>query len=833
MWRWLMVCLVPVWIVSAAGEASPGRSEGGRLEKALSGAALQRVFEKTYTDPGSLPELRVAGEQAASPQFPLQHTAVSANIEGDVAAVTVTQRYRNLAEQPIEVVYVFPLPENAAVDAMKFQIGERVVEAEIKERQVARRTYDHAKQHGHAAALLEQERPNVFTQSVANIPPRTELLVTVSYLQPLTFFDSGFEFVFPMVVGPRFSPSGVADAGNIQPPLFGNGERNGHDVSLSLRARAHSPITTYQVPTHDVVYEPTFDGTLSLTLSPGDRLPNRDFVLRYAVDASTSKAALLSYAEGKDGYLSLLITPPKGEASTQPRELVFVVDISGSMHGVPLSMCQDAMRAALTLMRPTDTFNVITFAGYTAKLFTASQPANQANLEVAGRFVSSLQAGGGTMLGDAIKAALDTSPTTNRTRHVFFMTDGYVGNEASILADTRRYVAAHRDRGSSARVFGFGVGSSVNRFLIEGLGKEGDGLSVYATTREDPADAVNRFFHTIDRSVLEALSIDWGGLPVTDVLPTRLPDLFADKPIVVRARYDADALARANSHSQTVVRVRGTAGGVTQELPTPVRLQANAGARSVRTLWARERAHEFEREMWAGDNATAARGLTELGLNYGIVTRMTSLVAVDRSIRVDGQATTVQQPGFAPEGVDREMAGGQAPITQAQGSIGLRGIGSGGGGAGHGYGAGSLGRAMAARPKMGGGNVGASQWATPNINPPRPESEAKADEKPADDGLRKGTAGASDLVEAVMSRALLAERPALVALLNKHGLSNVTLTFFVSAEGRLLQIRATTELDKQLLFELRQLLAKVVVRGLPSGKPFRYTLLAESPRSSR
>jgi Ca-activated chloride channel homolog len=645
---------------------------------------------RVHTDPGDIPQLKVVVD-GKKLDLPLKHTAVKAEITGYVARVEVTQTYQNPFAYPIEAIYVFPLPENSAVDDMRMVIGDRVIQADIKKREEARRTYEDAKKQGYTAALLEQERPNVFTQSVANIEPGTDIDVIIRYVQNLTYDAGEYEFVFPMVVGPRFFPGAptggksgtgwgvdtdqVPDASRISPAVLGGGMRSGHDISIEVLAVAGLPISTWEVPTHDVQYLPTTDGSLALELSPKDSLPNRDFVLRYHVDGKEPQATVLTHRSGKDGYLTLIVQPPTFDIDklVGNRELIFVVDISGSMSGVPISMCQDAMETAIKNMRPVDTFNVITFAGATGKAFEASRPANDSNIKDALDFIRKMQAGGGTYMLDGIKAALGDEVERGRNRYVFFLTDGYVGNEGEILAATQRMISAIERRGDKAKVFGFGVGSSVNRYLIDGLGKAGKGTGVYATTREDPTLAVNKFYRFIDRSLLEDVEINWGPLAIEQVFPTQIPDLFASRPLILHAKY--------MTPGSGTITIKGRANGKALELPVTITLPDLETKNEVLgTLWARAKIDWLSRELWSGPQPQVIDSITELGIAHRIVTQYTSFVAVDRSKKVQGDLKTIVQPVETPEGVDPTMAGAGIynaapadPSPMAQPPMGMRG----------------------------------------------------------------------------------------------------------------------------------------------------------------
>lgn len=618
-----------------------------------------------YTDPGDIPHLEVAGEKT---RLPLEHTRVRANLRGFVAEVEVTQTYQNSSDRPIEAVYVFPLPENSAVYSMRMVIGERVIEADVRKRDEARKLYQQAKREGHTAALLEQERSNIFTQSVANIEPGKAIDVVTRYVQDLTYDAGQYEFVFPMVVGPRFIPgepvattqgtgtrrdtTSVPDASRITPPMMGPGERTGHDISVEVTLDAGSMVGDIEAPTHPVVAQHPGDGTLRVALAERRSIPNRDFVLRYRVSGERPRARLLLSELGANGgYFSLVLHPPRldVDALVGQRELLFVVDVSGSMQGLPLELCRRAMREALLKLRPVDTFNIITFSGSTGHAFPAPRPANQTAVRDAFEFVDKMVAGGGTYMANAVSEALRPDVARGRHRYVFFLTDGYVGGDDAIFHGTKSLVSSLEERGQRARVFGVGVGSSVNRGLIEGISRLGKGVSTYIGSREDPARAVNQVYRYIDRAVLTELRPDLADAGASEMYPAALPDLFASHPVILHGRYRKVPEGR--------VVVRGKVGGNAIEIPVEVRRDAGAGAGVLGRLWARAKVASLEEELWAKGAAEAEKGITDLGLSFHLVTRYTSLIAVDWSRKAsDGNPETIVQPVDAPEGVSMEMA---------------------------------------------------------------------------------------------------------------------------------------------------------------------------------
>lgn len=632
-------------------------------------AAVGARFE-LMTDPGELPYLALARSDGTE-RLPLEHTHVNAALNGMLAEVEVRQTYENSSAKAIEAVYTFPLPENSAVNFMQIVVGKRTITAEIDERQRARRRYTEAKREGFTAALLEQERPNVFTQSVANIPPGERIDVIVRYVQDLSYDQGQYEFVFPMVVGPRFMPGAstgtqsgsgthadtdrVPDGSRISPPYMGKGERSAHDISIEVSAAAAEPIERFQAVTHPVVNQKSADGSLHLALAERASIPNRDFVLRYSTASAQPEAALYTSEVLGSGYFSLVVEPPTldVEELVGRRELIFVVDVSGSMAGTPLALCRTAMRAALEGLRPQDTFNIITFSGHTTQAFPEPRPANRNNVAEALRVVDEMRAGGGTQMLNAIDAALAPHVATGRHRYVFFMTDGYVGNEAEILERSARFVSEYEAAGVRAKVFGFGVGSSPNRHLVSGLGQVGKGVSVYASTREDPIRAVNQFYHYIDRAILTDVRIDWGGLTASEVYPNEMPDLFASHPLVLHGRY-------TGKPDRPIRLVANTSQGAI-ELPVSVHPAKTRGepSHALGSLWARAKIDELDEALRDGSLPDAQARITELGLTHRLVTRFTSFVAVDSSRRVsDGTPQQVVQPNEAPEGVDLKSAGG-------------------------------------------------------------------------------------------------------------------------------------------------------------------------------
>jgi Ca-activated chloride channel family protein len=611
-----------------------------------------------YTSPGELPQLVFVDGEGKANNLPLQHTDVKARVRGHVAEVQVGQEFRNDRSEPIEVTYTFPLPENSAVDSMRMVIGERVIEGEIQKRAQARATYEQAREDGYTSALLEQERPNIFTQSVANVPPGESITVEITYLQTLSQDAGTYEFVFPMVVGPRFIPPGVAvpDAARIMPPVLGKGTRTGHDVSLSLDVSLGSTVAGWDAPTHTVVGEATTDG-FTARLADAETIPNRDFVIRWSAAGTSTQARLLLGPKDDrgQGHFALIVQPPALDLDelVGRREMIFVVDRSGSMSGVPLALAKQTLREALNRLRPVDTFDVIGFESGTERLFGTPRPANTDNLVMAERFIDGMQAGGGTMMAGAVEAALEPELSEGRDRYVFFLTDGYIGNETEIFAGTRSLIRRAERHGLQARVFGVGIGAAPNDYLLEGIAEAGEGAALRIGNREDPEAAVESWYRYVDHAVLEDLDIDWGGLQVSHRYPSELPDLFASHAVVLLGRYAGEV------RGDVTLEARSAEGGSTVTIPVVV-AASEVDDRILSTLWAREKIADLTAAGWDGaiDQAELERSITEVGLDFGLVTAFTSFVAVDRSRVVgNGNPLHVTQPVEVPEDVDPVMAG--------------------------------------------------------------------------------------------------------------------------------------------------------------------------------
>jgi Ca-activated chloride channel family protein len=532
-------------------------------------------------------------------------------------------------------------------------IGERRIRGIIRERQDAQRIYQEAKRQGYVASLLTEERPNVFMQSVANIEPGKEIDVDIRYFQTLAYADGWYEFVFPMVVGPRFNPAGMkAGIGavprgasglsgqNTEVQYLKPGERSTHDVSLTVELDAGVPIEEFECKSHQVTHESASPEKLTVSLGPADRLPNRDFVLRYRVAGEQIKSSLLTSRDERGSYFTLMLYPPKdlGPLERQALELVFVLDCSGSMSGRPIQQAKAAVARGLRLLQPGDSFQIINFSVTASQLGPAPLPATPENVERGLEYLSALEGEGGTMMLEGVKAALDFPHDPERLRFVCFLTDGYIGNEAEILGEIHR-------RLGPARIFSFGIGSAVNRYLLDHIAQLGRGAVAYLGPRDNAAQIMEDFFVRISHPALTDLAIDWGGLQVTEVFPQKLPDLFVGRPVVVTGRF-------AGSPDATI-RVSGKmAGEMTQvEIAAPVNdlTSTHPGLPSV---WARMKIAELAKRSLYEPNRELPEEIKQVALDYGLMSAFTAFIAVDSSRPTAGsEGTTVPVAVPVPEGV--------------------------------------------------------------------------------------------------------------------------------------------------------------------------------------
>lgn len=606
--------------------------------------------------PAEGPYFAVPGADPSVDALPLKSTKVDVRIAGVIADVTVTQRYRNEGRRPIEARYVFPGSTRAAVYAMQVTLGDRVLHAKIDEKQRARIRHETAKREGKTSALLEQERPNVFQMSVANILPGDDVQVELRYTELIAPNEGRYEFVFPTVVGPRYHVPASAGGSSTFPATahLKEGEPARTAFDLNVHFASPLPVGELQSRTHRI--EVAGEGTPTAEVQLADTGPrdNRDFVLGWRLAGERTATGLTLFrGEGDDGapgenFFLALVEPPKQIAPAQinPREYVFVVDISGSMHGYPLNTAKALLRELIGGLRLSDTFNVLLFSGSSQMLAERPVPATRANIERAVATIEQARGGGSTEIVPALKRIAALPKPTEVARSVIVVTDGFVTVENEVFALVRRNLG-------NSNVFAFGIGTSVNRHLIEGIARAGQGEAFVVTKPELAAAQAERLRRMINAPVLTSLHARFDGLDVYDVEPASLdalPDVLGGRPVVVFGKW------RGAPAGQLVLEGQG-AQGTYSEAVRVTAPDANAGA--LRHLWARQRIAELSDQEALEGGSARRDDITALGLRYSLLTQYTSFIAVDERVRTTEAAAKVDQPLPLPEGVSNLAVGAE------------------------------------------------------------------------------------------------------------------------------------------------------------------------------
>lgn len=630
----------------------PGQTVPSREEELWVVAKYQGEAQPPATDdgPGTGALLARTPESQQPVPVPLKHTDVKADIAGYLATVDVTQNYHNPFNSKIEAVYVFPLPHNAAINEFVMTIGQRKIRGIIRERAEAERIYQEARGQGYVASLLTQERPNIFTQSVANIEPGKQIDIHIRYFHTLAYEDGWYAWHFPMVVGPRFNPPGSTDGiGAVprnQPGASGQStevqylkptERSGHDISLAVHLDAGVKIEQIEVPSHRADTRPA-ESSADVTLARSDSIPNKDFVLRYRVAGDKLKSAILASNDQKGGYFTLMLYPPQSlnALPRRPIELVYVIDCSGSMGGQPIAQAKAAIHHSLSKMRPDDTFQIIKFSNDAQAMSDRPLPFSRDNVNRALAWLDQPYGGGGTMMIEGIRKALDAPRDQSRLRFVCFLTDGFIGNEAQILGEIHQRIG-------DSRIFSFGVGSSVNRYLLDHMAKMGRGAVAYLALNQKAEPVMDAFFERISHPALTDISIDWGGMQVSEVYPAQLPDLFVGRPVILTGRFSGNGTAQ--------IRVKGKVGGENEQIPLALNLDKTARRDALRPIWARMKIADLADQSTWQDNPNLPAQIKSLALEHNLMSAFTAFVAVDATQKTAGDyGTSVAVPVPTPEG---------------------------------------------------------------------------------------------------------------------------------------------------------------------------------------
>ena len=615
--------------------------------------------EEEYTEPEDKtlsPYFFVEGDPNVD-RLPLKDTRVQIDVSGVIADVTVVQTYRNEGSRPINARYVFPASTRAAVYGMKMKIGDQIIVAKIKQREKAQKEFEQAKQEGKSASLLEQDRPNVFTMNLANMMPGEQVDIELRYTELLAPTEGIYEVVYPTVVGPRYSSETESKARKqdrfVKNPYFREGEKPSSTLHISTRISAGVPIQELGCTSHKIAPQWHSASIAQLTLDEPDAFQgNRDFILRYRLTGEQISSGLLLY-QGEDENFFLYMAQPPARVATDdipPREYIFVVDVSGSMEGFPLTISKKLLRDLIGQLRPSDLFNVVLFAGDASVLSSTSLEANQQNIARAIGLIEQQRGSGGTELLAAVKQGMEIPRQGDVSRSIVLITDGYISGEAGVFD----YI---RENLNQTNVFSFGIGTGVNRYLIEGVAKAGMGEPFVVTDESEAPGVADKFREYIQTPVLTDIQVTSPGFDTYDVHTTHLPDLFARRPVILFGKWRGSPSGSFELHGKT-----GRGDYVTHLDVTGV--QPEESNRALRYLWARSRIAELSDYGSYQENPETEGAITALGLKYNLLTQYTSFIAVREMVtNHHGSAEDVDQPLPLPVGVSNLAVGSEPEIV--------------------------------------------------------------------------------------------------------------------------------------------------------------------------
>ncbi len=588
--------------------------------------------------------------------FPLLSTTANVSIAGMVAQTELKQVYKNDGKKTIEAIYVFPLGTKSAINAMRMQIGTRIIEADIHKTEEARQIYEAAKNQGKTASLLEQKRPNVFQMNVANIMPGDKVEVTVYYSEALIPDAGEYGFIFPTVVGPRFT--GESSTEDLKGkdnwtvnPYQHEGKLAPYTFGMNVNIKSGIMVAKAWSPSHKIITDFTDGNNVKVALSPKEENGgNRDFILKYSLRGNAINTGVLLYPGQDENFFLTMIEPPaKVEASMiPPREYLFIMDVSGSMSGFPLEISKKVIKEILSNLRGQDYFNIMFFAGGSNTLFEKPMPATSNNRNKAIEMITKQEGSGGTEILEAFTKASGLAKKEGMSRIIVTMTDGYISVEKEVFDLMAKKMG-------SANFFSFGIGTSVNRFLIEGMARMGKGEPFVVTGQDEAQAAADKFISYIKSPVLTDIKVKYEGFDAYDVEPESVPDLFAQRPLVISGKY---------KHASGRIIVTGmSANGKFEKVINMGGYEQDPRNEAIKYLWAREKVARLDDYSKVGANVKDE--VTELGLKYHLMTAYTSFVAVDKVVRETGEVVTVKQPLPLPEGVSDNAVGTQLQAAAA------------------------------------------------------------------------------------------------------------------------------------------------------------------------
>ncbi len=597
--------------------------------------------EEENEDKTRSPYFHVESEEVGVDSFPLKSTDVTTNIEGIIADTYVVQTYANQGTKPINASYVFPASTKVTIHGMQMKIGNQTVTATIKEKEQAEEEFEEAKSEGKSASMLSEQRANVFTMDVANIMPGDEVRIELHYTELITPTEGTYQYVFPTVVGPRYVGPVLDDTGNREEwagtPYLKEGTKPSDQYHINVTVSSGVPITSLSSSSHDINigWDENTKAHVSLS-NPSDYAGNRDFILDYKLTGEQINTGLITSQTDKENTFMLMIQPPERYEveDTPPREYIFVLDVSGSMYGFPLDTAKELIKNLVSGLRETDTFNLILFSGDSFQMSRRSLPATEENINRAIRIIDKEEGGGGTELAMAVEDALRIPEDENASRNIVIISDGYVYGESEVFDMMNENL-------DKADFFSFGIGTAVNRHLINGIATIGQGEPFVVTDEEEADEMAERFRTYIQSPVLTDIKVSFEGFDTYDMEPTVLPTLYAQKPIVLLGKWKGEA--------KGTIRIDGMTGqgAYSQSINVADAILSQSGGQNdaVGYLWARKRVERLTDYGASGDNPEVQKEVTQIGLDYHMITPYTSFIAVLDVVRnPDGEATDVDQP---------------------------------------------------------------------------------------------------------------------------------------------------------------------------------------------
>ncbi len=573
-------------------------------------------------------------------KIPLLHTDVEMNISGMISRSKIKQHFKNTSNNWIQAIYVFPLPETAAVDQMRMRIGERIIEAEIKERQQAKKIYEQAKRAGKKAALVEQERPNLFTNSVANIGPGETIIIEIEYQQSLHYDHGEFSLRFPMAITPRYIPGfkqqpeaiseslsfngygwatntqQVKDASRIT-PLLHTGSHKVNPVSLNINLNAGFALQYLNSRYHRIIKQQN-SNIINIKLADGEAPSDRDFELVWSPQIEQMpRAAVFSEVLHGDSYQMIMLAPPANtNTNDQPlaREVTYVIDTSGSMHGTSMRQAKQSLLMALERLRLHDKFNIIQFNSVTDQIFNHAKFASFENILIAKQYVNNLRADGGTEMAPALQLALNKASDKNYVQQIIFLTDGSVANEAAL------FDIIHKHLGNQ-RLFTVGIGSAPNSYFMHKAAQFGRGSFTYIGDVNEVNEKMTALFSKLESPLMSDIKLEIDAGIKTETFPQHIPDLYQGEPIIL-----------AIKSSSNINQIKLSGNRALSPWSAELDLSHAKNSNGIATFWARNKISTLSDSLHDGADKQQVRSdIIRVALNHHLVSKHTSLVAVDKT----------------------------------------------------------------------------------------------------------------------------------------------------------------------------------------------------------